>query len=63
MDSHTDKINYQNIDVTSEIYKKVAEYDPIMGLWYIEGYKYKDGSGMIPLNKYDFEDEKKWQPL
>lgn len=41
---------------------KVAEYDKVTGLFYIEGVNFTDGS-QIPFQRSDFENSKWWEPV
>lgn len=39
----------------------IAEYDPIMGMYYVEGLTYKNGE-QIPFNEYELKNVT-WEPL
>lgn len=40
----------------------IAVYDHFMGLYYIDGHKYKDGP-MVPLSECDLFNNEEWKKL
>lgn len=41
---------------------KIAEYDPVMGMYYVEGEHYSDGP-MIPYRKDEIEESEDWKKM
>jgi hypothetical protein len=41
--------------------KEIAEYDSVMGLFYVEGKVYKDTGEEIPITRYEIQKDSNWE--
>ena len=41
--------------------KEIAEYDSVMGLFYVEGRNFRDTGAPIPMSRYEIQNDQNWE--